>query len=86
METEKGKCFICHRTTETEIHHIFNGHGYRDKSDSDSLVVHVCRRCHDEIHRNAALRLELKRLGQQEYENRIGSRDEFRKRYGKSYL
>lgn len=78
-------CFICHRQA-IEGHHIFYGKANRKKSDEDGLVIPICRKCHTEIH-DKSKHQGLKRIGQKIYMKAYEkSEDEFRKRYGKSYL
>ena len=81
-----GQCYVCGRYGGTHVHHIFNGYGLRMRSDEDGLFCHVCFRCHEESHRNADLRLKLKQMGQQIYEEQIGSHEQFMERYRKNYL
>ena len=83
--SNERRCYLCGNTYGLDKHHIFNGGGYRKKAETDGLWIYLCRGCHEEIHRNAVKRLELKKFGQEVYEEKIGTRQEFRKRYGKYY-
>lgn len=78
-------CFVCRRMTECQTHHIFNGAGLRKLSDLDKLTIHVCFKCHEEIHNDATLRILIKKYGQLLYEMRNGH-DAYMKRYRKNYL
>lgn len=84
-------CFFCGRPTECE-HHLIFGAGSRKLAEEDGLKVPCCHRCHnmgagtESIHANIMAEKLSRMLGQAVYEARIGSRDDFRKRYGKSYL
>lgn len=82
---EVGRCFVCGRFGIVEKHHIFNGSGFRKKSDADGLIVTVCRVCHDEIHRNRSLRDEIKKCGQLVYQKKHGA-EGYLKRYRRNYL
>ena len=88
-EDEKT-CFFCGRPAECE-HHLIFGSGSRKLAEEDGLKVPSCNRCHnmgtstESIHNNIMAELS-KMLGQAVYEARIGSRESFRARYGKSYL
>lgn len=84
-------CFFCGRQAEG-VHHLIFGTARRDLSEKDGLKVPTCNNCHnigdvpDRIHDNPMAEKLSKMLGQAIYEAKIGTRDEFRKRYGKSYL
>lgn len=80
-----GRCFICGKYGECDKHHIFNGHGMRGKSEEDQCFVYLCRECHDQVHRNADLRILLKKFGQLIFE-RWETHDAFMGRYRKNYL
>lgn len=84
-------CFICGRPA-TEEHHLIFGRGRRELAEEDGLKAPVCERCHRlnenirKIHGNPMAEKLSKMLGQAVYETRLGTREEFRKRYGESYL
>lgn len=84
-------CFFCGATAECE-HHLIFGWGLRVLAEEDGLKVPSCNRCHnmgtksERIHENEMAEKLSKMLGQAFYEIKIGTREEFRKRYGKSYL
>ena len=79
------KCELCGRWTNLETHHLMNGNGLRKRADEDGLVIKVCRDCHNKIHANSALRLELKRRAQHRYMS-THSLEEWMARYHKNYL
>ena len=86
----KGVCYICKRCTNTENHHIF-GAGNRTKADQEGLTVYLCHNCHNEaprgVHRNRAVDLFLKRIGQQAWMDYYGkTKEDFIKEYGRNYL
>lgn len=92
MVTEQGKaCFFCGRPAECE-HHLLFGNGKRKLAEEDGLKVPSCNGCHtvgkltERIHDNPMAEKLSKILGQVVYEAKVGSREEFRVRYGKSYL
>lgn len=86
-----GICFFCGRPAECE-HHLLFGTGSRRLAEEDGLKVPCCHRCHnmgtgtESIHGNIMAERLSRILGQAIYETRVGSREEFRARYGKSYL
>jgi hypothetical protein len=68
------------------------GKGIRELAEQDGLKVPACNKCHsmgkstERIHENSMAEKLSKMLGQAIFENRIGTREEFQARYGKSYL
>ena len=86
-----GICFFCGKPAECE-HHLLFGNGIRELAEQDGLKVPACNKCHnmgkqiERIHENIIAEKLSKMLGQAIYESKIGTREEFRKRYGKSYL
>jgi len=76
-----------------ERHHIFEGRqGYKDKSERRGFVMPL----RFDLHPNGAnfkrtpenlkIDLALKMMAQEYYEKHYGSRDNFRREFGKSYL
>lgn len=84
-------CIICGGRADA-VHHLVFGTAGRQLSEKDGLKVPICNRCHNmgdrlqRIHDNPMAERLSKMLGQAIYEGKIGTREEFRKRYGKSYL
>ncbi len=84
-------CLFCGRPAECE-HHLLFGTGMRELAEQDGLKVPSCNNCHNigqvtgRIHDNPMAERLSKILGQAIYEANIGSREEFRTRYGKSYM
>ena len=86
-------CALC-GSPATDTHHLINGHGYKQLADADELFIKICRSCHQKIHATpVAMRLG-QIAGQLEFEkqrvaegvNPDDAREQFRKRYGKSFL
>ena len=84
-------CFFCGRSAECE-HHLLFGRRIKQLAEEDGLKVPSCNNCHnmgkinERLHDNSMAEKLSKQLGQAIYENKIGTREEFRKRYGKSWL
>lgn len=86
-------CLLCGKPT-TDTHHLIFGGAWRKLADEDKLCIPLCRDCHSEIHMNGTASKLSKILGQVVYEyqskvskeDMLSTREEFRKRYGKSYL
>ena len=83
----KGTCFFCGQPAEGE-HHLIFGTAGRKLSEKDGLKVPTCNMGDklNRVHDNPMAEKLSKMLGQAIFEGRIGTREEFRKRYGKSYL
>ena len=86
-------CVICGKPRK-EIHHLVFGRGMRPLADADGLTVPLCMSCHKAIHYNGVASEMSKIIGQLEYEMeqvkkgvpQEVARENFRKRYGRSYL
>jgi len=87
----KSICFFCGDPAECE-HHLLFGNGTRPLAEKDGLKVPSCNRCHnmgaisERIHDNPMAEKLSKMLGQAIFEKEIGTREDFRSRYGKSHL
>ena len=86
----KSVCFLCHKITHTENHHIFGG-GSRKRADKDGLTVYLCHHCHNEppngVHFNKEKNERLKRIGQIAWMRAYGkAKEDFIKAYGRSYI
>lgn len=90
LGSRKGKCYLCGKYTKTEEHHIFGGTANRTLSEDYGLKVDLCLECHKfgkhAVHKDKAVMEELHRQGQEAFEARQGSREEFRKIFGRSWL
>lgn len=62
------ECKICHSCGVTEFHHVFYG-SFRKKSEEMDLVIEICPRCHDKIHRHPKEFYWLKEQYQKDWEN-----------------
>ncbi len=94
VQKKTDECFLCGRNgaaDRLECHHIFFGAANRRLSDEDGLTVYLCgNRCHragiHAVHRCKETDAFLKEEAQMAWEQVYGTRDDFIKRYGKSYL
>lgn len=81
------KCYICGSESDLEKHHCVFGTANRKKADSDGLWVWLCHRDHQAIHNQDIWEKKaLQEIAQEHWEEKNGTRDDFIKRYGKSYL
>lgn len=79
-------CFICGQYA-TECHHALHGTANRKLADKDGLTVMLCHTCHMNLHDKGNFDKELQRVAQVKWMEHYGkSEDDFRQRYGKSYL
>lgn len=90
MSNEKV-CYICHATSGLHKHHIFFGTANRKISESDGCWCWLCATHHTlskffSVHNNREVDLSIKRKCQEKWEEINGTREDFIKRYGKSYL
>lgn len=85
------ECWFCGRTVNLELHHVAHGTANRALSDKYGLTVFLCPKCHrgnDGVHGKYGHRrdMTLKCVAQRAFEEKIGSREEFRAIFGRSYL
>ena len=89
LSSQKGRCYLCGRYAQTEEHHIFGGPN-RTLSEKYGLKVELCLECHQfgkhAVHKDQAVMEELHRQGQEAFEIQTGSREQFRKIFGRSWL
>ncbi len=91
IQTEK-KCYVCETTYNLHSHHCMHGTANRKLADQDGLTVYLCYEHHEGnmgVHSKNGheLDLELKQLAQRRWmEYYSKTEDDFRQRYGRSYL
>lgn len=83
---EDKNCYICGSWDATDTHHCLSGTASRKKADEDGLTVKLCRTCHRRLHDEGIFEKRLKQVAQWCWEQEYGSREDFIKRYGKSWL
>lgn len=88
IQIDENICSVCGKriTGARNLHHIMNGTAYRKKSDEDGLVVYLHPTCHQWLHSHPMSMRTFKQRAQRYYEESIGTREQFIKRYGKNYL
>lgn len=87
-------CIACGSPSVDEFHHLVYGVSNRKLSDEDGLIIPICRKCHDEIHRCGVAGNLSKMFGQAIFERKECAkgatleyaRTKFIKRYGRSYF
>lgn len=84
IHDEHDICYLCGGYA-TETHHCIHGYGRRKLADE--LTVRLCHSCHANLHDHGSFDRELQRIAQARWMEYYGkSEDDFRLRYGKSYL
>lgn len=84
-------CAICGKPIDCE-HHLIFGNGLKPLAEEDGIKIPICNNCHtlaggkNQLHENPVAERLSKMLGQAIWEQHYGSREDFRLRYGKSYL
>ena len=88
LVSDTEHCIFC-GSPNIEIHHCFFGPD-RPIADKHGLTVPLCNKHHtgsaDSPHRNRIIDLALKCWAQSIYEREIGTREDFRREFRKSYL
>lgn len=86
ISTEE-KCFLCGQTYGLETHHCIHGTGRRRLADQDGLTVKLCHVCHANLHDHGFYDRDLQAIAQRAYMRHYHKTvDDFRVRYGKSYI
>lgn len=88
IQSEK-ECFVCKTTLNLHEHHVFFGTGNRKISEKYGMKVWLCQEHHtgrNGVHFDRQLDLLIKTVAQGTFEKEIGSREEFRRLFGRSYL
>lgn len=94
MQDNWDQCYLCGRNKTDdpcglEEHHALGGPN-RKFSEKYGLKVHLCGlRCHREglqsVHRNKAINNTIKAAAQRAFTEKCGTREEFRRIFGKYY-
>lgn len=79
-------CFFCGAPYPLERHHCLHGTANRKLADKYGLTVWLCKRHHEEVHRNADTDLILKQRAQIAFEHQYGDRNDFLRVFGRSYI
>ena len=84
-DDEEKICYLCGSYGNMEVHHIFGG-SVRQTCDKHRLIVHLCPMCHKRLHDHGENKQLLHQIGQQAYEDFIGTREQFIEEFIRSYL
>lgn len=88
LQKDQEICEVCKKKIigAKNVHHVLNGNAYRRKCDEDGLTIILHPTCHRWLHEHPISSKTFKQRAQRYYEENIGTREQFIKRYGKSYL
>ena len=81
-------CVVC-GSPHVQKHHIIGGTANRKISDRYGYILPLCYEHHigaNGIHRNRGMQLYWMQVAQMHYEKHHGTRSEFIKEFGRSYL
>lgn len=81
-------CVVC-GNPHVQMHHILYGTANRKKSDKHGYIIPLCYEHHlggNGIHKNRGMALRWMELAQEHFEKNKGTREEFIKEFGRSYL
>lgn len=79
-------CWLCGDSRNVEGHHAIHGQGRRKVADKYGFIIPLCHRCHMHLHDTGEFDLFFKTFAQKYYEKHIGTREQFREDFGKSWL
>lgn len=83
-------CLVCGTPLHLHKHHVYGGRGRRELSERYGCWCYLCAYHHNMsshgIHYDPALDLRVKAECQRRWEKRFGSREDFIRTFGKSYL
>lgn len=88
MSNER-ECYYCGSPYSLEKHHVYSGSGRRKLAEKYGCWCYLCHEHHTGdtgAHFNQRLNRWLKEECQVDFEAKCGTRDEFRKIFGRSYL
>lgn len=88
MGFNMNNCIVC-ASPYVQIHHVIYGTANRKLSDKYGLTVPLCQEHHTGqtgVHFQKEFDEQLKRLAQTKFEEVHGTREDFRRIFGKSYL
>ena len=86
IKTVPGVCLLCGKTGPTEKHHLMSGTANRRLAEEDGLFIYLCPMCHQIVHMDPKVNRTTKAFAEKVWRDYYGkSKEEFIKRYGKSY-
>ena len=88
--SNERECWVCKTPYGLHKHHVFFNTANRKLSEKYGCWVYLCGRHHnlsnEGVHFNKPLDNRLKKYTQECFEAKLGTREDFRRIFGKSYL
>ena len=88
--SNEKECFVCRTTQGLHKHHIFSGTANRKQSEKYGCWVYLCGPHHnlsnDGVHFNRPFDVTLRKYCQEKWEANNGTREDFIRTFGKSYM
>ena len=88
MTEDMEHCFVC-GSPYIQTHHVLYGAGNRIIADRYGYIIPLCLEHHTGnggVHFNEEMDLHFKQMAQEHFEKHHGTREDFIKVFGKSYL
>lgn len=86
ISNEKA-CYLCGSFANLQRHHAIHGWANRKLAEDDGLWVWLCMSCHVALHDHGTSDNELKATAETAWLEATGKTvEDFRRRYGKSFL
>lgn len=76
-------CYLCGKWNPEHVHHCLHG-SRRKMADKYGLTVHLCTRCHMDLHDKGIHDRDLEEVAQKAFESRY-SHEEWMRIFGKNY-
>ena len=89
LTDDMTRCFLTGSKVWVERHHCFYGFtGNRPLAEEYGLIMPISHYLHEEkgLHVNDALDLQIKQYAQRQFEEQLGTREEFMRIFGKNYI
>lgn len=80
---DPNHCYLCGKWNPEHVHHCLHG-SRRQMADKYGLTVHLCTRCHMDLHDKGIHDRDLEETAQEAFESRY-SHAEWMKIFGKNY-
>ena len=88
--SNRKECLVCKITKNLHRHHVFYGTANRQKSEDYGCWVYLCFRHHNGsmagVHSNRTFDNRLKQMCQRKWETLYGTREDFIKVFGRSWI
>ena len=80
------ECMLCGTPIGLHRHHCLHGTANRRKAEKYGYWVYLCASHHMQVHENDSLDRQFKTMAQRHFETNHGTRSDFIREFGKSYI